>query len=194
MSPERFNLLVDAFDLAAGDLVGGVGDNALKMLVQQLAEPKQMRVGCGLADVHDINHLLRHTRLVRVGIRLVQLLLDEIKREKQLVLPQERIVLLFIPDLTDNIRGVEEDTPVMDDTGFRGVTVFLLQRGTLGHENIPGLLQPLCCLNIALCIQAALLVLADRADHLVVEVLDQVEVVEDRLDMRAEFFKRFLKV
>ena len=72
--------------------------------------------------------------------------------------------------------------------------VLLLERRTLGHENIPGLLQSLCSLDISGFIKAALLILANLADHLIVEVLDQMEVVKDRLDMRAALFKSFLEV
>ena len=71
--------MVDALDLAAGDLEGGMGNDPFEVLIQQLAEPEKMRVAGGLTDVHDVDDLLRHACFVRISVSLVQFLLDEVE-------------------------------------------------------------------------------------------------------------------
>ena len=77
MSPEGLDFLVDALDLAAGDLEGGVGNDPLEVLIQQLAEPKKMAVAGGLADVHAELLMRRYQVDVAGAYHAIQQVLGE---------------------------------------------------------------------------------------------------------------------
>lgn len=153
-----------------------------------------MTVAGGLADVHDVNDLLRHAGFVCVLVSVVQFFLDEVEGEQESIFPKKCIVLLFITTLADDISRAEERTAVVNDAAGLGIQILLLERRTLGHEDIPGFLQSLGRFDIPALVKTALLILSDLADHLVVEVLDEMEVVEYRLNVGTAFLKRLLKV
>ena len=81
MSPEGLDLLVDAFDLAAGDPEGSMGNDPFEVLIQKLTKPEKMAVAGGLADVHDINDFLCHAGFVRILVSFIQLFLDKVESE-----------------------------------------------------------------------------------------------------------------
>ena len=106
--------------------------------------------------------------------------------------PEKRIILLLISTLTDNIRCAEKRAASVDDSACISVRSFFPERRTLGHQDMSGLLQSLDRLNLSGFVKTALLILANLTDHLVVEVLDRMEMVKDRPDMRAALLKGFL--
>ena len=76
MSPEGFDLVVDAFDLPCRDWIGGMGDDSLEMVVQQSSEPQQVLVACSHAHVHDFCDSSGHGWLIGQLVGITELLLD----------------------------------------------------------------------------------------------------------------------
>jgi len=74
------------------------------------------------------------------------------------------------------------------------LAVFTLKRRALGNQDIPRLLDGFGSLLIAFFMEPALLIFVNFTDHFVVEVLNQMEVIEHRLDVRAALFKRLLEI
>lgn len=73
-----------------------MGNNALKMLVENTTEPEQMLVLRNGADVHDVEYFLRHGRLVRLLVGTCQFVLGDVQSKEELVLSDKLLVPLDI--------------------------------------------------------------------------------------------------
>lgn len=73
-----------------------MGDNALKMLVENTAEPEQVLVLRDGANVHDIGYFLRHGCFVRLFVGTCQLVLGDVQSKEKLVFPDKVLVTQFL--------------------------------------------------------------------------------------------------
>ena len=81
-----------------------MGNNALKMRIENTTEPEQMLVLRNGADVHDVGYFLCHDRLVRLLVGACQFVLDDVQSKEKLVLPDKFLVSLDIAGFADNNR------------------------------------------------------------------------------------------
>ena len=81
-----------------------------------------------------------------------------------------------------------------ENLAFAGFAILPLQRCTVRCQNVLAPFQQLSCLMVSCFLQAFLLVLADFAHDLVIEVLDDMEIIEDHPQVRALFLESFLEV
>ena len=85
-----------------------MGNDTFKVVFNQAAEPPQMSVPCGEADIYGLSHHLRHDYFTGLPIRLAEFLFDEIQREQELVFRKERVILCLISGLPDELFLIEE--------------------------------------------------------------------------------------
>ena len=81
-----------------------MGNNALKMLVENTTEPEQMLVLRNGADVHDVGYFLRHGRLVRLLVGTCQFVLGDVQSKEELVLSDKLLIPLDIARFAGNNR------------------------------------------------------------------------------------------
>ena len=79
MPPQGLDLLVDALNLAAGDLEGCMGNDPLEVLVEKSAKPEKMTVAGGLVD-QEIGEVLQETEVLA---EMVQRSVEENSRVAQ---------------------------------------------------------------------------------------------------------------
>lgn len=121
MRRRGLDFVVDPLDPASGDIESSMGNNALKMLVENTTEPEQMLVFRNSADVHDVGYFLRHGRLVRLLVGACQLVLDDVQSKEKLVLSDKLLVPLDIARME-----------AVENGSFGGEVLYgTLQNGTL---------------------------------------------------------------
>ena len=153
-----------------------------------------MRVAGSLAQIHDLADLPRHFGLVRQRVSRCQLFLNQVEGKEQLVFSKKGLVALHVTGLPNDLWLREQRAASCDDLSLRCLLILSLKGLTGRGQDILRLLQLSGSLRLAFFQQALLFVLPDGADNLIVEVLDNMEVVKYRLDMRATLLKGFLKV
>ena len=57
---EGFNLVVDSLKLARRDGKGSMGDDPIKMVEEQSAEPPKIRIFCFKTEVRDLGNFCSH--------------------------------------------------------------------------------------------------------------------------------------
>lgn len=97
------------------------------------------------------------------------------------------VIALFISWFPDDVLCFEQTAPFVDHALLRGIGVLLLKRLPRRCQDILCLLQGPCSFNVAFLIKTVLLIPAHFDYYLVVEVLDDMEVIEYRLDMGTLF-------
>ena len=153
-----------------------------------------MRISCCLAYIHDTDDILRHETLIGPQIGQSQFFLDQVKGKEELILFEQMIIALFISGFPDDVLCSEQTAPFVDHAFLRGIDVLPLKRLSRCCQDIFCLLQCPGSLDVAFLIKATLFILTNFAYYLIVEVLDDMEVIEYRLDMGTLFLKRFLEI
>src|SRR5690606_17528505 len=174
--------------------VGRISYNPFKMSVHQAPKPLQVLILRGMAYFHDLRDQTSHFRLTGGLVRLREHLFDEVNCEQKLVLLDELVVLLLTARTTRDLCPLEERTALGQGFALRGLPVFALQRLPRRHQDIAGPLEGLSSFVLTHRLKTPLFVFAHFSDHFVIEILDDVEMVEDRLDVGALFLKGFLEV
>lgn len=129
MRRRGLDFVVDPLDPASGDIESSMGNNALKMLVENTTEPEQMLVFRNSADVHDVGYFLRHGRLVRLLVGACQLVLDDVQSKEKLVLSDKLLVPLDIARME-----------AVENGSFGGEVLYgTLQNGTLSAGRLSDL-------------------------------------------------------
>ena len=136
------------------------------MDIQQFPEPEEMSVAGSFADIHDVNDLVCHLGFIGHPVGIRKLFLDQVDREEKLVLQKEFIVSGFMPTLADNVLGFEQIAALMQNLSFGGFLILFPQRGTIGSQDVAGLLECPGRIDVAFLKEPPLFILPDFTDYL----------------------------
>ena len=105
---------------------------------------------------------------------------------------EQGLISFKLAAFTDDLASIEQTAGRNDD--LAGFLVLGLKCLIAGAQNVLAPLEGLCSFFVSCFDQPTLLILPNLADHLVIEVLDDVEMVKDRLEPLTLFFKGLLKI
>ena len=105
---------------------------------------------------------------------------------------EQGLISLKLASLADDLTTIEQTACRNDDlAGFRVPALKCLPAGA---QDVLALFEGLCSFFVACFGQSTLFIFPNLADHLVIEILDDVEMVKDRLEPLTLFFKGLLKI
>jgi len=160
-------------------MVARMRDDSLHVPLHGAGNPGEMPVFRAAADLHDPLYGSAYRIRISARIGLREHLIYDVAGCEELVLGYEVLVALPGPSLLQGLLLAEEGASPEDH--LAGVCIALLPLpgvGT-GHKDVCGVLEGPCGLGVALLLKPCLLILPDLTDHLLVEVLHDMEVVVD---------------